>query len=162
MYHIYSTTISMFLWVSDRWLFWSYFLAPPPPTSHSCQNVCHHWNQYANSSEHLCPFKIGQPLKSLNDVLKHQKPEAPPTEHVSTSPPPPYQLKSTSWSSLSCQKTMAIPANLDDGELMTSCLQGRIFTDYHTQVSVVIQVPGVIQVTCRNAKSLHLSNCGPL
>ena len=34
MYHIYSTTISMFLWVSDRWLFWSCFLAPhhSPPT----------------------------------------------------------------------------------------------------------------------------------
>ena len=107
------------------------------------------------------PSKSAKPVKSLNDVLKHQKPEAHPTKHAATSLPPPHQVTSTSQSSLSHRKTMVRPANLDDGESMTSCLPGRKFTDYHIQVSVVVQVSGAIQVTRRNAKSLHSSNRGP-
>ena len=41
------------------------------------------------------PSKSAKPVKSLNDVLKHQKPEAHPTEHATT-PPPPHQVASTS------------------------------------------------------------------
>ena len=105
--------------------------------------------------------KSAKPVKSLNDVLKHQKPKAHPTEHAATSPPPPHQVTSTSQSSPSHQNSMARPANLDDGESMAHCLPGRKFTDYHIQVSAVVQVSGAIQVGCRNAKSLHSSNRGP-
>ena len=64
------------------------------------------------------PSKSAKPLKSLNDILKSQKLEAPPTQPLSTSLPlpPPHQLKSTSQSLPTHQKTMAHPANLDDGE----------------------------------------------
>ena len=41
------------------------------------------------------PSKSAKPVKSLNDVLKHQKPEAHPTEHATTLPPP-NQVASTS------------------------------------------------------------------
>ena len=105
--------------------------------------------------------KSAKPVKSLNDVLKHQKPKAHPTEHAATSLPLPHQVTSTSQPSLSRRKSTAHPANLDDGESMTGCLPGRKFTDYHIQVSAVIQVLGAIQVTHRNAKSLHSSNRGP-
>ena len=108
------------------------------------------------------PSKLAKPLKSLNNILKHQKPKAPPTEHAVTSLPLPHQLTCTSQLSPSRWKTMAHLANLDDGESMTGCLPGSIFTDYHIQVSMVIQVLGAIQVACTNAQSLHHLNRGPL
>ena len=62
-------------------------------------------------------------------VLKPQKPEALPTQPLLTSLPlplplpPPHQLESTSRSSPTHQKTMAHPANLDDGKWMTIVYQ---------------------------------------
>ena len=63
----------------------------PPPVETPAVTEIHMPIQVTGS----IPSKSAKPVKSLNDVLKHQKPEAHPTEHA-TMPPPPHQVVSTS------------------------------------------------------------------
>ena len=105
------------------------------------------------------PSKSAKPVKALNNVLKHQKPEAHPTEHAATSPPPPHQVTSTSQSSLSRRKSTARPANLDDGESMTGCLPGRKCENQSTISSSKVKDTMICQIYQSRDKTVSL--CRP-